>query len=182
MDKIEPPVQSLWAKSNNDIGLLTSGRPRYNVIEFDFPIKDSANLTPLPIKQHFLQASLVPAASEMLQALCDLGIIARGYSVFDAATFFIPKQRKELSLAKYLQQGGKKENFVPGTPDKTAPQNLRMVNHFESLNNACYNNPVIQQSTSQQLKRITTQIRFVSVIDVCAAFCQAHLQLQLQLS
>ena len=180
MDKIELPVKSLWAKSNNDIGLLTSGSPRYNVIEFDFPIKDNANLTPLPIKQHFLQANLVPAASEMLQALCDLGIIARGYSVFDAATFFIPKQRKELSLTKYLQQGGKKENFVPGTPDKTAPQNLRMVNHFESLNNACYNNPVIQQSTSQQLKRITTQIKFVSVIDVCAAFHSLKLSKEAQ--
>ena len=45
MDKINQPVQSLWAKSNNDIGLLTSGNPRYNVIDFDFPIKDDANLT-----------------------------------------------------------------------------------------------------------------------------------------
>ena len=102
MDKIELPVQSLWARSNNDIGLLTSGNPRYNVIEFDFPIKDGANLTPLPIKQNFLQPDLVPAASEMLQALCNLGTIARGYSVFDAATFFIPKARKEMSLAEFL--------------------------------------------------------------------------------
>ena len=116
----------------------------------------------------------------MLQALCNLGIIARGYSVFDAATYFIPKARRELSLAKFLEQGGKKEDFVPGTPDKTAPQNLRMVNHFESLNNACYNNPVVQQSTSQQLKGITTQIRFVSVIDVCAAFHSLRLSKEAQ--
>ena len=54
MDVIRHPVNSLFAKSNNDIGLLTSGSPNYNVIEFDFPIKDGANLTPLPIKQHFL--------------------------------------------------------------------------------------------------------------------------------
>ena len=94
--------------------------------------------------------------------------------------FFIPKARKELSLAKFLEQGGKKEDFVPGMPDKTAPQNLRMVNHFESLNNACYNNPVIQQSTSQQLKRITTQIKFVSIIDVCAAFHSLRLSKEAQ--
>ena len=75
----------------------------------------------------------MPAASEMLQALCDLKIIARGYSVFDAATYFIPKARRELSLGEFIQQGGKKEDFVPGMPNKKAPQNLRMVNHFESL-------------------------------------------------
>ena len=65
-------------------------------------------------------------------------------------------------------------------PNKKAPQNLRMVNHFESLNNACYNNPVIQQSTSQQLKRITTQIKFVSIIDVCAAFHSLRLSKEAQ--
>ena len=57
MDVIRHPVNSLFAKSNNDIGLLTSGSPNYNVIEFDFPIKDGANLTPLPIKQHFLHSN-----------------------------------------------------------------------------------------------------------------------------
>ena len=65
-------------------------------------------------------------------------------------------------------------------PNKKAPQNLRMVNHFESLNNACYNNPVVQQSTSQQLKRITTQIKFVSIIDVCAAFHSLRLSKEAQ--
>ena len=103
-----------------------------------FPIKDRANLTPLPIKQHFLQQPLVPAASEMLQTLCNLGIIARGYSVFDAATYFIPKALKEPTLTDFISQGGKREDFVPGMPNRNAPQNLRMVNHFESLNNACF--------------------------------------------
>ena len=31
MNQIEHPVQALWAKSNNDIGLLTSGAPNYSI-------------------------------------------------------------------------------------------------------------------------------------------------------
>merc|ERR1711891_67971 len=180
MNETKLPVQPLWAKSNNDIGLLTSGYPRYNIIDFDFPIKDGANLTPMPIKKHFLQPELVPAASKMLQALCDLKIIARGYSIFDAATYFIPKARKELTLTEFLQQGGKKEDFIPGMPNKQAAQNLRMVQHFEALNEACFNNPLVQQSTTQQLKRITTQIKYISIIDVCAAFHSLKLSKEAQ--
>ena len=69
-----------------------------------------------------MQPDLVPAASEMLQALCNLGIIARGYSVFDAATYFIPKARKEMSLVEFIEQGGRKEDFVPGMPNKKDPR------------------------------------------------------------
>ena len=136
----------------------TTGDPDYKIIEFEWPIKENADLIPKPIKQHFLQPGLVPAASKMLQELVNLDIIARGYSIFDAATYFVPKPRRELTLKEFEQQGGKKENFVPGMENPKAPQSIRMVNHFQALNDACYNSPVIQQSTSQQLRRISTQI------------------------
>ena len=57
---------------------------------------------------------------------------------------------------------------------------LRMINHFEALNNACFNNPVVQQSTTQQLRRISTKIRYISIIDVCAAFHSLKLSKEAQ--
>ena len=170
MNLSDHPIQPLWAKGSHDIGLLTTGPPLFKIIEFNFPIKPGADLIPVPVKQHWLLESLVPAAAEMLQKLCDIDIIQRGYSVFDAATFFIPKTRKELTLEEHIQQGGSRESFMPGTENMLAPQTIRMVSHFEALNSFCYNNPVIQMATSQQLRRISTSVRYISVVDICAAF------------
>ena len=140
------------------------------MIEFDFPIRPGVVLIPTPVKQYWLQESLVPAAAEMLQKLCDIDIIQRGYSVFDVPTFLIPKPRKELTLDKHIQQGGTQATFVPGTENMLAPQTIRMVSHFQALNALCYNNPVIQMATTQQLRRISTNVRYISVVDICAAF------------
>ena len=43
-------------------------------------------------------------ASNMLQALCDIGIVARGYSKYNAPTHFIPKSRPELTSQKFISQ------------------------------------------------------------------------------
>ena len=84
--------------------------------------------------------------------------------------YFIPKPRKELTLDEHIQQGGTRETFVPGTENMLAPQTIRMVSHFQALNALCYNNPVIQMVMTQQLRRISTNVRYISVVDICAAF------------
>ena len=170
MDKDDFPLRSLWSKSTHDIGLLTSGKPMYKVLEFNFPIKKNAEDIPKPAKAIFVQPNLVGPASKMLQALCDTGIIARGYSKYNAPTHFIPKSRPELTLQKFISQGGEKKDFVAGLPDKSAPQLLRMVNHFKDLNEMCYNNPVTQLSTTAQLKQISKDIKYCSVMDITGCF------------
>ena len=170
MDIEAYPLKSLWAKNSHDIGLVTSGFPDYRILKFNFPIKKDADLIPKPVKTCYVQPGLIEPASQMLQALIDAKIVACGYSEYNAKTHWIPKSRQELTLKQFLEKGGDPEKFVAGMPNTDAPQLLRMVNNFESLNQACYNNPVCQESTTSQLRRISSQMKYCSVVDVCGAF------------
>ena len=170
LNKIEGPLNSLFSKSTHDIGLLTSGYPNYKIIEFKFPIKPGADMVPLPVKNSFISPQLIEPATKMLESLCKAGIITRGYSPFNAVTHFIPKSRKEITLTQWMERGNTKESFVAGIPDLLSPQLLRMVSHFEKLNDICFNNPVVQMSTTQQLKNISAKIKYCTIIDITGAF------------
>ena len=164
------PLQSVWAKSNQDIGLLTSGYPNYNVLKFKLPIKDECNTIPIPNKTHFVKPQMVSAATEFLEKLLQLNIIERGYTPYNARTFFIPKTKQELSKKTFLERGGCEEDYHAGMIDDLAPQGIRMVCHFNQLNDICYVNPVVQPSTSEQIEAISSKVRYLTAIDITGCY------------
>ena len=164
------PLRSLWSRGTHDLGLLTSGKPLYKVIEFDFPIRSDAELIPVPNKTSYINPQLIPAATGMLQALLDIKVISRSYSKFNAVTHWIPKPKPELTLKQFIAQGNDPKNFVAGIENRLAPQTLRMVQHFSQLNKICYSNPINQLGTMAQIKQICQNVKYISVIDITGSF------------
>ena len=170
LNKEEGLLKSVWAKSNQDIGLLTSGFPNYNVLKFKLPIKDECNTIPTPNKTHFVKPQMVGAATEFLEKLLQLNIIERGYTPYNARTFFIPKAKQELSKKTFLERGGCEKDYHAGMIDDLAPQGIRMVCHFNQLNDICYVNPVVQPSTTEQIEAISSKVRYLTAIDITGCY------------
>ena len=170
LNKCEGELTSLWSSSTHDIGLMHSGPPHFRVLEFNFPIDPGKRIAPISNKSSFLSPQLIEPATKMVEALCEAGVIRRGFSIFNAVTHFIPKSKQELSLQQWVERGNPAETFVSGCADERAPQLLRMVTHFRELNEICTNNCIVQQSTSEQLKHISARVKFCSIIDITGMF------------
>ena len=165
-------LTALWSKSTHDIGLFKQREPPGYPIKFKFPIKpEMAGKPPTPIKTAFVSNKLLEQAKQMLDALEDAKIIKRGYSKFNARTHYILKPPKELTVTEWVEKGfGKAEDFIAGTLDNKGPLTIRMVHNFADLNERTINSPIYQPSTSEQLRRISPNIKYISVIDVTACF------------
>ena len=165
-------LKALWSKSTHDIGLFKQREPPGYPIKFKFPIKpEMAGKPPTPIKTAFVSNKLLEQAKQMLDALEDAKIIKRGYSKFNARTHYILKPPKELTVTEWVEKGfGKAEDFIAGTLDNKGPLTIRMVHNFADLNERTINSPIYQPSTSEQLRRISPNIKYISVIDVTACF------------
>ena len=110
----------------------------------------------MPNKIIPIKPALIKPATLFLETLLDAQIIKRGYSTFNAQTYFIPKRKPELTKTEFLKRGGKEQDFVTGAPDENAPQGMRMVNDFTQLNAITRSHPVHQPSTTEQLKYISS--------------------------
>ena len=170
LNKVEDKVKSIWAKDGQDIGLLNSGAPHYKVLKFELPLKKGCNELPIPNKTVFVKPPMIPIASAFIEKMLDLGIVKRGYTPYNARTHFIPKQRKELSLQEFVNRGGKEVNYIAGMADNLAPQGVRMINDFNQLNQVVCQNPIVQASTTEQIKMISSRIKYVSVIDITGCY------------
>ena len=171
LNKSENGLKPLWSKSTHDIGLFRQrGDPGYP-IKFKFPIKpEMMNKPPLSIKTGFISDRLLGPAKQMLNALEEAKIVVRAFSKYNARTHFILKPPKEITIAEWIAKGHKAEDFIAGTLDDKGTLTVRMVHHFLDLNERTINAPIYQPSTSQQLRKISPAIKYLSVIDVTACF------------
>ena len=165
-------LKPLWSKSSHDVGLFRQREAPFFPIKFSFPIKpEMEGKPPISIKTAFVSNRLLGPAKEMLDALEQANIIVRGYSKFNARTHFLLKPPKELTIKEWVEQGyGNVEDFVAGTLNKKGALTVRMVHHFLDLNERTINSPIYQPSTSEQLRKISPKIKFLSIIDVTACF------------
>ena len=172
LDKKEEHLNSLWSKSSLDIGTFISRDPPYQPIKFKIPLRKDMTHVPIkPIKTAFLAQRLVPAAKQMLDELESKGVIARGFSQYNARTFFIPKAPVEISLNEWIAKGNSPDSFVAGSPNKDVQNlNLRMVHHFVELNERTACTPLYQPSGLQQLRRISPAIKVLSIVDITSAY------------
>ena len=172
MDKKDQHLNSLWSKSSLDIGTFISREPPYQPIKFNIPLReDMKGVPPKPVKTAFLAQRLVPAAKQMLDELESKGVIARGFSQYNARTFFLPKAPLELSLNEWIAKGNSSESFVAGSPNKDVQNlNLRIVHHFVELNERTACTPLYQPSGINQLRRISPAIKYISIVDITSAF------------
>ena len=170
LDKEDSKVKSIWAKNGQDIGLLNSGAPHYRVLKFELPLKKGCNDVPIPNKTVFVKPPMIPIATAFIEKMLDLGIVKRGYTPYNARTHFIPKQRKELSLKEFVDRGGNEKDYIAGMIDIEAPQGVRMINDFNQLNQIVCQNPIVQASTTEQIKMISSQIKYISIIDITGCY------------
>ena len=170
LDASEGALHSLWSRGTHDIGLFTEGKFPFRPLVFKFPVTPGADLIPRSRKAAYINPNLIPTATEMLEELLSLGIISRGYTIFSAPTYWIPKSRPELSLQQHIEQGGASEAYVAGMPDYSAKRTLRAVHDFFDLNSVCYSKPISQMSALEQLKQICYSVKYISSIDVTGAF------------
>ena len=172
LNKTEGDLKPLWSKSTHDIGLFKQREAPGYPIKFKFPIKpEMVGKPPSTVKTAFVNNRLLEPAKHMLEALEEAKIIVRAYSKFNARTHFLLKPPKELTVSQWVEKGyGTAEDFVAGTLDNKGVLTVRMVHHFADLNERTINAPLYQPSTSEQLRRISPAIKFLSVIDVTAAF------------
>ena len=111
--------------------LLTSGYPNYRILEFNIPLKENADLEPIPNKIIPVKEALIEPATKFMEKLLDLGIIERSYSRFNAFSHFIPKSRPELTKSEFLKSGWDEKDYIAGMIDTEAPQTIRLVNNFK---------------------------------------------------
>ena len=172
LSKTQGHLNNLWSAGSHDIGMFRQGIEPFYPIKFKFPLKpEYINVPPTSVKTTFINPRLQEPAKQMLQSLEEAGIIQRAYSIYNAKTHWLPKPPPELSLQQWIEQGlGTEKNYVAGTPNKKSPITLRMVHHFVDLNERTINAPIYQPSTTEQLRRISSKIKFLSLIDVTACF------------
>ena len=65
--------------------------------------------------------------------------------------------------------------------DAEAPQTIRLVNNFNQLNKITVNCPIIQPSTQQQIRSITANVKYLSLIDITGCFHSICLSRESQL-
>ena len=172
LNQYKDDLKPLWSKSTHDVGLFKERTPPGRTIKFRFPINpEMANKPPMIIKTNFITNRLQEQGKQMLEALEKAKIIDRGYSKYNARTHFLLKPPKELTVSEWVKLGyGKAESFIAGTLNDKGPLTVRMVHHFQDLNERTINTPIYQPSTSEQLRKISPGIKFLSVIDITACF------------
>ena len=165
----ENGCNSLWAKSSTDIGTFHSNIFPKNTFYFDLNIrKDSLNYTPYKEKSRFVSPKLQPECQKIAQKLLESKIIQNGYSNWNAQCVYVTR-KLELTLKQHLEQGGKIEDYVPGTTDQ---QNfgIRLCVDFFQLNSILEDSTVSQQTPIQLLRTIASDTTVISSIDISSSF------------
>ena len=125
-----------------------SGKP----YQFQVRLK---GLQPPRQKTRFVSPAKITAATQLVSALLANGIVKRRYSNYNSQSVYVAKKRKILTLEEHVKRGNHPSTFVEGTPDPTAPLQLRHCLDLTEVNKNVIEDNLGTMSPKQLLQRLS---------------------------
>ena len=172
-DRCQGHMKSLWAKGGLDIGVFRSREPPHKEMLLNFPFKPG-NYAWRPEKPRLCPETLLESATEHLDQLEKAGVLENKYSYAQAPCRWIEKKGIEMTKDQWVKQGHDPKDFVAGVAGKQGG-GLRIVSDLHQCSSRVEATPYYQLSTKEQIGRISTGVKYISVIDLTSAFF--HLKL-----
>ena len=164
---VGPHLTSMWSNGSLDIGTFHSDLAPYENFVASFPFKQDIKWRPVKVRP--VPDDILPAARDMLDNMEGAGVITQTFSPFINPCRFLKKPNIEISKAEWIKLGNKEEDFVAGMSG-VQPGGLRFVTDTLPSSEACEPLQHPQLDVQQQLRKITTSTKYISVIDISSAF------------
>ena len=169
MDKHEGRhLTSMWTKHNTDIGTFHNNSSPFQNFIMKFPFKKEKHVW-RPEKIKPTPEHLIEPATKLLDLLVEADVCLPRYTPFQNRCRFVPKPNLQISEKEWVALGNRPEDYKAGMSG-TQTGGLRMVTDTFQSSAMCEFVPFTQLSIQDQLGKITTGTRYVSIIDLSNAF------------
>ena len=161
-------LTSMWTKHNTDIGVFHNNKPPFQNFIMKFPFKKENHVW-RPEKIKPTPEHLIGPATKLLDLLVAADVCRECYTPFQNRCRFVTKPNLQISEKEWVALGNKPEDYKAGM---TGVQSggVRLVTDTFQSSAMCEFVPFTQLAIPDQLGKITTGTKYVSVIDLSNAF------------